>query len=72
MPGKSRRNGCTGTSLRPYPSKIQRYKENIRKESKIREIFSRNCTPPFMAKSPYFAPSRAPTTQGAHSAASWT
>ena len=35
--------GAMGTqelNLRPYPSKIQRYKENIRKERKIRKIFT--------------------------------
>ena len=49
--GKIQRRGCPEKggamgaqelNLRPYPSKIQRYKENVRKESKIREIFSRN------------------------------
>ena len=40
MPGKSQRNGCTGATLNPNPTTIQRYKENIRKESKIREIFT--------------------------------
>ena len=32
--------GAQELTLSPYPSKIQRYKENIRKESEIQEIFT--------------------------------
>ena len=43
-PEKAGAMGAQELTLHPNPSKIQRYKENVRKESKIREIFSRNCS----------------------------
>ena len=59
--------GAQVLTLHPFPLKIQRYKENIRKKNKIREIFIEKMRSAFMAKSPYFAPPRAPTAQGAQS-----
>ena len=52
-PEKAGAMGAQVRDLRPYPSKIQRYKENIRKENKIRKIFIEKLYSSFMAKSPY-------------------
>ena len=72
VPGKRRRNRRTGTNFSPIPlqdTKVQRKYQ--KKKQNTENFYWKKLHSVFMTKTPYFAPPRAPTTQGAHSAASW-